>query len=138
MFGNLREMAGLTGLLKDMPRIKAKMEDVRARLSDLLVTAETGGGAVRVTASGDLRITRVEIDPAMLSGLVDSGAEGDRALAEDLVAGAVNAALQKARQAAEREMMEAMSELGIALPPEALSQLGGSVGGMGGMGGMLP
>ena len=46
MFEGFKGMAGLAGLMKDLPKIKAKMQEVRQRLGERSVTAETGGGAV--------------------------------------------------------------------------------------------
>lgn len=125
MFENLKGMASLAGLMKDLPRLKAKMEQVKERLGGQTVQAETGGGAVRVTANGLLRVVSVEIDPALLSGLVDASNPEDKAVAEDLVTGAVNAALGSAREMAEREMASAAGELGIPLPPDILKGLTG-------------
>jgi len=124
MFDNLKAMAGLAGLVKDLPRIKEKIEAVKAGLGDKTVTGETGGGAVRVTANGLLRVVAVEVDQVLVAGLVDSSSAEDKSMAEDLIAGAVNAALTKAREMAEQEMAAVAGELGIPLPP-------------GGLGGML-
>lgn len=123
MFDNLRNIAGLAGIMKDLPRIKAAMEDVKTRLGELVVEAETGGGAVRAKVNGQMRVIAIEVDQILMQGLIDSQNPDDRAMAQDLIAGAVNAALQKAREAAEKEMAEAAAELGLPLPP-------GSLGGM--------
>ena len=80
---------------------------------------------MRVTATGLLRVVKVEFDQALLAGLVDAGNPDDRVVAEDLVAGAVNTALQKAREMAESEMSRAADDLGLPLPPGALGKLMG-------------
>ncbi|MHC4304028.1 MAG: YbaB/EbfC family nucleoid-associated protein [Planctomycetota bacterium] len=123
MFENLKGMAGLAGILKDLPRLKQKLEEVKKQLGDMTVAAETGGGAVRVTANGLLRVVSVELDAALIAGLVDPAHEQDRAIAEDLITGAVNSALQKARELAEREMASAAGEMGLPLPPGGLGGL---------------
>lgn len=120
MFDGLKSLSMLPTLMKEMPRLKAEMEAVRGRLIDIRVTAETGGGAVRVTASGDMRVCAVELDPSMMTGLVDPALADDRMIAEDLIAGAVNAALEKARAAAEQEFSQAAAGLGLPLPPGGL------------------
>ena len=61
-----------------------------------------------------------------VAGLVDPEHPDDRAMAEDLIAGAVNAALSKARKAAEDEFHAAASELGLPIPPGGLGGLMGS------------
>src|SRR5690606_10131580 len=94
MFEGLKGMAGMANLMKDLPKIKARMEQVRDELGRITVEAETGGGAVRVTANGQLRIVGLHIDQPLVAGLVDSTNPDDRAMAEDLIVGAVNAALE--------------------------------------------
>lgn len=123
MFDNLKNMAGMAGLLRDLPKIKARMQQVKEDLARITVEAETGGGAVRAAANGQLRIISVHIDPSLMASLVDTTNADDRAMAEDLIAGAVNAALQKARERAEQELTNAAQELNLPIPP-------GSLGGM--------
>ena len=125
MFEGVKGLAGLAGLMKDLPRLKAQMEEVKERLGRMTVDADTGGGAVRVTANGLLRVVSLEVDHALLEGLVDTSSPDDRALAQDLIVGAVNAALEKARQLAEQEFASAASEMGLPLPPGGLSGLMG-------------
>jgi len=124
MFDQLKGMANLAGLMKDLPRLRAKMDEVKARLETIHVEAETGGGAVRARANGQLRVIGLAVEPALMAGLIDSTNADDRAMAEDLIVGAINAALIKAREAAEEEMASAMQELGLPMPS-------------GGLGGML-
>ncbi len=111
MFDNLKGLAGLAGLLKDLPKIKAKLDDVRRRLGDTQVTGRSSDGAVVATASGLLRVLSVEVN------------EADPASAGDLITEAVNDALGEARRLAEREMAQAADELGIPLPPGGLAGL---------------
>lgn len=126
MFDSVKGMAGLAGLMKDLPRIKEKMEQVKARLGDIIVDAETGGGAVKVHANAQLRVVSIKVEPSLMAGLVDATNPDDLAMAEDLVVGAVNAALEKAREAAELEMSSAAQELGFPMPPGGLGGLLGS------------
>ncbi|MHC4219876.1 MAG: YbaB/EbfC family nucleoid-associated protein [Planctomycetota bacterium] len=123
MFDNLKGLAGLAGIMKDLPKIKQKLEEVKQQLGEMTVDAETGGGAVRATVNGLLRVVSIDLDPALISGLVDPAHDQDRAIAEDLIVGAVNLALQKARELAEREMAAAAGDLGLPLPPGGLSGL---------------
>ncbi len=123
MFDNLKGMAGLAGLLKDLPRIKAKMEQVKQRLGEQTVSAQTGGGAVQVTANGLLRVVSLEFDQSLLRGLVDPADPDDRALAEDLIVGAVNTALERAREMAQQQLVAAADELGVPVPPGTIERL---------------
>lgn len=125
MLDNLKAIAGLGGLLKDLPKIKERMAALKEDLGRQTVTGETGGGAVRVTATGLLRVVSIELDPAMLAGLIDPGDPQDKVMAEDLITGAVNAAMEKARELAEKEAAAVAGELGLPFPPGGL---GGLVG----------
>jgi hypothetical protein len=120
MFDSLKGMAGMAGLLKDLPKIKAKIAEVRERLGEITVDAETGGGAVRAVVDGTLTLREIHIEPGLLAGLVEVGNPDDHAMAEDLITGAVNAAMTKARERAEREMMHAAEELDLPIPPGVL------------------
>jgi DNA-binding protein YbaB len=78
---------------------------------------------VCATANGQLRIVSVRIDPTMMMGLVGATSTEDRSMAEDLIAGAVNAALEKARGEAERRLAEAARDLNLPIPPGGLGGL---------------
>lgn len=123
MLDGLKGMAGLAGLMKDLPKIKARMEEVKARLGERTVTAETGGGAVRVSANGLLKIVSIEVDPALLAGLVDVSDPDDRTMAVDLLTNAVNTAIEKAREMAEGEFGAAAEDLGLPIPAGGLGGL---------------
>jgi len=123
MFEGLKNMAGMAGLMRDLPRIKARMEQAKQELARLTVEAETGGGAVRVTANGQLRVVAMHVDQPLIAALVDGSNPDDRAMAEDLIIGAVNAALEKARELAESELSAAAQDLNLPIPPGGLGEL---------------
>jgi len=123
MFDSLKGMAGMAGLMRDLPKLKARMQRVKEDLNRITVSAETGGGAVRATANGQLRLMKIEIEQALLSGLVDASNPDDRAMAEDLIVGAVNAAMEKARERAEQEFASAAQDLNLPIPPGGLGGL---------------
>ncbi|MBT8483949.1 MAG: YbaB/EbfC family nucleoid-associated protein [Phycisphaerales bacterium] len=123
MFDQMKGMASVAGLLKDLPRIKAKMEEVKTQLGAMRVEAESGAGAVRATADGTMRIVSLHVDQALLTGLVDPTQPEEKTLAEELIVGAVNGALAKARDAAEQRMREAAEELGLPLPATGIGGL---------------
>ena len=126
MMEQFKMMGALAGLMKNQQKLREIGEEVKRKLAELRVTAETGGGAVRATASGSMRIISVELEPSLFSGLVGSGGEDDRMLAEDLITGAVNAALEKAQLAAQEEVSSAMGGLGLPdIPADLTNLLGG-------------
>lgn len=123
MFDGLKGMAGMAGIMKDLPRIKARLEEVKAELSEATVEASAGGGAVVAVADGRLRIREVKIDPSMLGAIADTNSDADRQIAEDLVKGAVNAALQKAQDMVTQRLSEIASEMNLPLPPGGIGGL---------------
>ena len=123
MFDALKGMAGLGGLMKDLPRIRARLEQAKDELKEMTVEAEVGGGAVVAVADGRMRIRSVRIDPTMMSVIASDGGETDRAMAEDLGASAVNAALERAQEMIATHLQQAADELGIPLPPGGLPGL---------------
>ena len=123
MFDGLKGMAGLAGVMKDLPKIKARLEEAKAQLAQSTVEATAGGGAVTAIADGRLRIREVRFDPSMLGAITDDESEANRQIAEDLVTGAVNAALEKAQEMVTQRLGEIASELNLPLPPGGLGGL---------------
>jgi DNA-binding protein YbaB len=106
MLGGLKNMAGLASMMKDLPRMQARMEEVKASLATLRLEASSANGTVSVTVSGDLRVVSVRIDSA--TQVDDLGA---------LLQVTVNEALDMARAEAQRRLAEAAEELGLPIPP---------------------
>jgi hypothetical protein len=100
--------------LGDLMRRAREMQERLAQLQRDLArrTAEgsAGGGLVTATATGELRILRIAIDPGLLAG-------GDREMLQDLVAGAVNAALAAAQRMVQEEMQRAAGGLAVPVAP---------------------
>ncbi len=93
-------------LMRQARKVEKAMEEAKASLGEIAVEADSGGGLVKVRMNGRCEIQRLEIDPRALEG-------SDRALLEDLVAAAVNAAVEKARAAADARMSAAAGGLKI-------------------------
>ena len=74
------------------------------------VEGDAGAGLVRVVASGELRILELEIDPKLLES-------GDRAMLQDLVAAAVNAAIGNAQRMLQEEMQRAAASFQLPAAP---------------------
>lgn len=97
-------MADLFGKMMEMQQ---KMAEVQEGLARLTVTAEAGGGMVRVTANGQQRITALKIEP----GVIDPD---DPEMLEDLIIAGVNKALDEAAAMAQKELQKVA---GGFLPP---------------------
>jgi nucleoid-associated protein EbfC len=101
----------LKGLIETAQRIQAEVARVREELATKTVEGETGGGLVRCVANGKGDVVSIAIDPAVASGTVPA----DLKMIEDLMVGAVNIALQRARELAQGELSKATG--GLPLPP---------------------
>ena len=122
MFDKLKQASQLAGMLKDLPKLQATMEEVRTRLATTKVEGSAGGGAVRAVAFCDIRIDSVTLDPAVFRGIA-SGSASDQAYANRMVAEAVNDALSRARARMAEEIGRAAKDSGIDLPPHILEKL---------------
>ena len=102
----------------DLSELFAKAQEMQSRLAKVqqdlarrTVEASAGGGMVTVVASGELRIIEIRIEP----GLIESG---DRAMLQDLVAAAANAALADAQKMVQEEMQR-VAGVPLFAPPGA-------------------
>ena len=101
-------MRGQIGqLMQQAQRMQEQMKQAQQEIAQIEVTGSAGGGLVKVTMSGAHEVRRVEIDRGMLAD--------DPEMAEDLVAAAVNDAVNKVA-AASKEKMGSVSS-GLKLPP---------------------
>lgn len=121
MFEQMKMMGALASLMKNKEGLKAAGERLRTRLSEIRAGGAAGGGAVRATATGDMKIASIQIEPALAAGLTD---QGNRALAERLIAEAVNNALDQAKVIAQREAAKEAEALGLPGMDDLVGALG--------------
>lgn len=107
-------MKDMQRMMKEAQKMAAEMQKAQAEIAEQTVEGSAGGGAVKVSATGDGRILSVTLDPELLTD-VDASTPDDLEMIGDTVAAAVNDALEKGR----------------ALQQEALGPLAGGVGGLG-------
>jgi nucleoid-associated protein EbfC len=95
-------------LMKQAQQLQANMQRAQAEIASLEVTGEAGGGMAKVTMTGKHEVRRVVLDPSIVTA-------DDKDMLEDLIAAAINDAVQKV----ERTTQERMSSLmgGMNLPP---------------------
>jgi DNA-binding YbaB/EbfC family protein len=105
-------MAGfdIQHLMRQARKLEKAMEEARSRLGEITVEADAAGGLVKVRMDGRCAVQRIEIDDRALPG---GATGGDKAMLEDLVAAAVNAAMEKARVLADETMEKATGGLRI-------------------------
>ncbi|MCG8450360.1 MAG: YbaB/EbfC family nucleoid-associated protein, partial [Pirellulales bacterium] len=95
----------LKALLAKAQEMQGKLGQLQQDLARRSVEASAGGGMVTARVSGELRVLEIRIEPAVFEG-------GDQAMAQDLIAAAVNAALQKAQAMVQTEMQKASGVMG--------------------------
>ena len=118
----------LQKMLQQAQEMMAAQQEAQEALKDEKVEASAGGGMVKVTATGDMRIEAIHLEP-------DAVDPDDVEMLQDLVLAAVNQALTQAEEIAAKKM-EGLTGGGFD-PASALESLGlgGGLGGLGGPGG---
>jgi DNA-binding YbaB/EbfC family protein len=96
----------IAGLMQQAQKMQEEMQKAQEELARLTVTGEAAGGLVKVTMTGKHAVNRVEIDPSLLE---------DREMLEDIVAAAVNDAVNRVATTTQERMSEMTS--GLPLPP---------------------
>jgi len=98
---------GLGNILKQAQKMQEDLQRAQERLAQEEVTGESGGGLVKVIMNGRHEVKRVVIDPSLLGD--------DRDMLEDLVAAAINAAVQRVAERTQ-DSMDGLNA-GLPLPP---------------------
>ena len=83
-FGNMQKM---------LSELQKNIEKAMSELERMNVVGDAGGGMVKVTANGRREILKIEIEAELIKSQ-------DKEMIEDLVAAAVNNALEKAEKMA--------------------------------------
>jgi len=91
-----RPAGGSGGMMQQIQRLQQQLAEAQEKLAQETVTASSGGGAVRVTMTGDQKCRSVEVSPELMLA-------ADAEMIQDLILSAVNLALEQSRAlAAER------------------------------------
>ena len=119
----------IQNMLKQAQEVMAAQQEAQDALKEQRVEASAGGGMVKVTVTGDLKLESLAIDP-------DAVDPEDVEMLQDLVLAATNEALRQAVDLQEKAMQGASGAGGFD-PMQALEGLGlgDALGGLGGGGG---
>ena len=84
-------------MMKQARKMQEQLAQAEERLAQTEISTSAGGGMVKVTATGDQRITSIKIDP-------EAVVPEDVEMLEDMILAAVNDALASAQQLASQQM----------------------------------
>ncbi len=94
--GNIQDM------MKQAQEMQQKLAQVQEELANKFVTAESGGGMVKVKANGKQKILQIKIEKEVIN-------PADAEMLEDLIVAAVNKAIEESNKLAQEEMKKATS-----------------------------
>ncbi|MGB2869866.1 MAG: YbaB/EbfC family nucleoid-associated protein [Bacteroidota bacterium] len=97
-------MPNMQSMMKQVQKMQEKMAQVQSELENKLVTADAGGGMVKVTANGKQRVVKIDIEKEVIN-------PSEKEMLEDLVVAAVNQALERSSSMAQEEMQKATNGL---------------------------
>ena len=80
-------------MMQQIQRLQEQLAQAQVQLAEETVTATVGGGAIKVTMTGNQKCRSVEISPDLLK-------DADAEMLQDMVLSAVNLALEQSRQLA--------------------------------------
>ena len=84
--------------------MQERIEQIQTALNARRFEATSGGGMVRATVTGALRVIAIDIEDALFK-------LGDKPMIQDLTAAAVNAAIAKAQEGANEEYLRMQRHL---------------------------
>lgn len=96
-----------------LSQAKQMQEQMQDKLSQTVVEASSGGGAVTVKMNGQKQVLKITIDPSAVASL--SGNTADVEMLEDLIAAAFNEAGRRADEAIKSTASSMLG--GLNLPP---------------------
>lgn len=99
-------MPDFTKIMEQAQQMQGRLEKVQAELGAMSVSGSSGGGMVTVDADGKGQITKVRLDPSIVSA-------ADIEMLEDLILVALRDAQQKSADLAKQEMSKLTGGLGL-------------------------
>jgi len=94
-FNRGQQAGGGGGMMAQLQKMQQQLAEAQEKLAEETVTATAGGGAIKVTMTGDQKCRSVEINPEFLKDM-------DAEMLQDLVLSAVNMALDQSRELQQR------------------------------------
>ena len=116
MFGSLKGLGDIKGMMEQAQQMQAKAAEMQASLDHIEVQGSSGGGMIIATATAKGTLKGIQIDPSLINA-------EEAGVLEDLVVAAVADAQEKAEARSQEEMQKLMG--GMELPPGLKGMMGG-------------
>jgi len=100
----------LSEMMRNVQKMQQAMEALQSELATAKIEGTAGGGAVKVSCTGELEFQSVKIE-------LDAVDTNDIGTLEDLVLTAVKDACQKAKNLGRDKMGNSFTNSGVQLPP---------------------
>lgn len=97
---------GMANIMRQANQMQAKIKKLQEELNERLHEGTSGGGAVKAIFKGETKLMSLTISP-------DAMKSGDAEMLQDMVVGAVNDALKKAKDTQAAEMEKVTGGLGL-------------------------
>ena len=107
----MKEFGQMMGMLKNLPKLKEETERLQAKIREIQAEGSAGAGMVTVKVNGEMQVIRCTISD-------DAWKMQDKEMLEDLMAAAVNQAVQKVRDLVAQETGKMAMGMGMGLPVE--------------------
>lgn len=99
-------MKGMGNVMKQAQKLQAKMQRLQEEMAEKTIETTSGGGMVKVVASGKQQIISIQIEKEVVD-------PDDVEMLEDLILAAVNDALLKSQEMVTQEMSKLTGGLNI-------------------------
>jgi DNA-binding YbaB/EbfC family protein len=93
-------------MIKQAQLLQKKLLEAQENLEELIVDATAGGGMVKASVNGKMKLTALTIDPEILN-------PEEVEILEEIITAAINEALQKAQDLAQEKMNAITGQMGL-------------------------
>ena len=110
MFDKFKQLSQLAGMFGNMSKMQEAVERFQEKVGEITAEGDAGGGMVKVRVNGKFEVLSCTLSEEVFN-------LGDRELLQDLLVGATNQALERAREQVADETKKMAVSMG--LPPGA-------------------
>jgi nucleoid-associated protein EbfC len=113
-----KQIGQIASMMKNLPKLKAQMEELQHRLGQIVAEGNSGGGMVVAKVNGRMEVVSCKISE-------EATKLQDKEMLEDLIVAAINQAIVKVTQQRAAEASKIANDLGMPLPsgPDGLPGL---------------